>query len=365
MPRAVDPPPTRVHSGEHNFKPPSVRPIPEVPERGLFNSVRYAVSFARARWQRRSAISDLSSEIEEETVALDGVLGTLGRQARSLDIDNRVLAGENKAINEAEHRRGRCEHECSELSTRQADENGKFAEVENERQSKLNDAENTLERARRELAALDAQRRALREKRKTIERQQKGYLKAADDRDEQAGKAAMGDARAGLRRAAEDLRRDAAQLDPERQDIDRRLAALDKPMSQATAKVEALKAEYDSARRSLNDAREGHRHRLAEIEAEQGRKSRELAQCEAEIQRRLVTLGTLVNLHRIDRPEFADMYGHIDALRAAIGARSTEIDRMTAEREAYDKGSLIRGFVVLAGGIVALVTLMVIFLAIF
>ena len=59
------------------------------------------------------------------------------------------------------------------------------------------------------------------------------------------------------------------------------------------------------------------------------------------------------------------MYSHIDTLRAAIGARSTEIDRLTAEREAYDKVSLIRGFVALAGGIVALVTLAVILLAVF
>ncbi len=365
IPRTVDPPPTRVHSGEHNFKPPAVRPIPDVPEGGLFNAVRYALAFARARWQRRSAINELSGEIQDETAALDGVLGTLGRQARSHQVDNRVLSVENNAIDEAERRRARCEQECFDLSARHADENNKFADVEGEREGKAQDAEQTLERARRELAGLEAQRRSLREKRKTLERQQKAYLKAADERDEQAGRSAMGDARAGLRRAAEDMRRDAAALDPERQDIDRRLSALDKPLSQATAKVEALKAEHDSARRSLNDAREGHRHRLAEIEAEQGRKSRELAQCEAEIQRRLVTLGTLVNLHRIDRPEFEDMYSHIDALRAAIGARSTEIDRMTAEREAYDKASLVRGFLVLAGGIVALVTLIVIALAIF
>jgi hypothetical protein len=73
-------------------------------------------------------------------------------------------------------------------------------------------------------------------------------------------------------------------------------------------------------------------------------------------------LGTLVNLHRIERPEFEDNYVRIDGLRSAIGARSTEIDKLTAEREAYDKASLVRGFLVLGGGFVALLTLIVILL---
>ena len=77
-----------------------------------------------------------------------------------------------------------------------------------------------------------------------------------------------------------------------------------------------------------------------------------------------MTLGTLVNLHRIERIEFDDMYARIDGLRAAIGARSTEIDRLTAEREAYDKASLVRGFLVIGGGVVVLITLIVILLSV-
>lgn len=360
--RMSSPPPTRVAHHTEVFRPPAVEPVPEVPESGLVNAARYAVSFARARWQRRGAIKALSSEIRDETVELDGVLGALGKEARSLRVDNRVLGAENTAIDEAQARREGFERECAALSAKQADENSKFADLERERQAKVDEVEGTLDEAQRELGSLEAQRRSLRDKRKSIEERQRAYLKGADERDEQAGRASMGDARAGLRRAAEDLRRDAAALDPERQDLDRRLTALEKPMSKAAAKVEALKGEHESARRSLNDAREGHRHRLAELEAEQGRKGRELSQADAEIQRRLVTLGTLVNLHRIERPEFDDMYARIDGLRSAIGARSTEIDKLTAEREAYDKASLVRGFLVLGGGLVAFLTLIVILL---
>jgi chromosome segregation ATPase len=360
------PPPTRIGPlAAESFKPPSVHPVPEVPEGGLIPAARYALQFMRARWQRRGVIKQLGAEIRAETTELDSVLGTLGRQARDLRIENRVYAAENAAIDAAEQRRTGFEQELAELTARVGEENARFHEIETERGGKVSEAEGAFGAAQRELAGLEAQRRSLREKRKMVERTQKGYLQAADQRDEQAGRSAMGDARAGLRRAAEELRRDAAGMDPERQDLDRRLSALERPISQAAAQVEALRAELDSARRSLNDAREGHRHRLAEIEAEQARKSRERTLADAEIQRRLVTLGTLVNLHRVDQPEFADLYDRVDQLRAAIGARSAEIDRLTAEREAYDKRSLMRGFLTLGGAVVLLITLIVILLAIF
>jgi hypothetical protein len=348
-------PPTRASLDEdEDIKAIVVDPVPEVPDGGLVASVRYLIHFARGQWQRRNAIRSLKELIASDTAALDGILGALGRQVRELGLDNRVLAAENGAIDDAEARKHRADQDFGELQNRQAEENNRFAEIEEDREEKAREADASLEEAKSELGSLEAQRRGLRDKRKEIERRQKGLVKNAEDREAEAEKASSTDQSSTLRRAAEELRRDAAGLDPERQDIDRRLAALDRPLSKANAKVEALKAELESARRSLNDAREGHRHRLSEIEAEKGRKSRELAQADAEIQRRLVTLGTLVNLNRIERPEFLDIYTRIDVLRNAIGSRTNEIDRFTVEREAYDRTALTRGALTLAGAILAL-----------
>jgi hypothetical protein len=368
-PTTVDPPPTRiVRAGElveRPFVPPRVLPIPEVPEPGLVNAIRYAVTFVRARWQRRGAIKHLGEEIKQDTASLDLVLGTLGAQARQLGIESRAIASENAAITAAEERKTKLEQANAELSSRKTDETSKFAEIERDRSAKVSDAEKIVEESSRELSSYEGQRRSLRDKRKEVERRHKAYLKAAEDRDAEAGNAAMGDTRSELRRLAEGHRREAASLEPDRQDLDRRLAALERPLAQAQAKVEAARGELESARRSLHDAREGHRHRLAEIEAEQGRKNREIAQADAEIHRRLVTLGTLINLNRIDHPGFAELYERIDRLRGAIGARTTEIDKLTAERDAYDRGSLVRGFATLGGGVVVAITLIVILLALF
>ena len=174
----------------------------------------------------------------------------------------------------------------------------------------------------------------------------------------------MGDQRNELRRAAEGHRKEAASLEPDRQEIDRRLAALERPIGEATAKLDAAKAELDAAKRSLGDAREGHTHRLAELDAEHKRKAREIALAEGEISRRLVTLGTLVNLNRIEDAAFAELYTRIDRLRGAITSRTTEIEKLTAEREAYDRGTLVRGVATIGGAFVLLIALIVILRAV-
>ncbi len=342
------------------FKAAEVMAIPGVPEAGLLAAMKYTIAFGRARWQRRGAIKSLRSQIGLDTGVLDGILGTLGKQARSLKIETSALDAENRSIDEAEKRRQTADHDCSGLSNRQAEENSKFADIESERVRKVDESGKALEAAQGEVGSLEAQKRGWKDKRKSLESRQKGYLKAADNRSAEADKHGSGSQRDELRHSAENLRADAAALESECDDVDRCMRTLDGPLSEKTARVDALRSDLDAAKRALTDLREGHRHRLAEIEAEQGRKSRELAQAEAEIQRRLVTLGTIVNLNRVERGEFADLYAQIDTLRGAIGARSNEIDKLSAERHAFDKTSLVRGACVLGGIVVLFLALLAI-----
>lgn len=361
----ITPPPTRVQvDADRPFTPPRVDPVPEIPEAGLYHAARYTVRFAKARWQRRGAIRTLQNEIKQDTDALDQVLGALGRVARNARVDGRVFSAENTAINAAEERMGVLGKEHGDVDARKAEENSRFVDVERERNAKLSEAERTVDEVSKELAQLDNQRRAHRDKRKELERRQKAYLKSAEDNDRQAGSAQMGDQRGELRRSAEQYRKEAAALEPDRQEVDRRISSLERPINEATAKLDAAKAELDAAKRSLSDAREGHNHRLAELDAEQKRKSREIAQAESEIARRLVTLGTLVNLNRIEDVQFAELYQRIDRLRGAITSRTTEIEKLTAEREAYDRGSLVRGSAAMGGAIVLFIALIVILRAI-
>jgi hypothetical protein len=363
----LQPPPTRPVApppGSAADEPlPVVDPMPEVPDTGLLASARYTVAFLRGLLQRRTAVKNLHEQIRVDTSALDTLLGALGRLVRDLRIDTRATRGENEAIDEAERRKQKALLDSSELGGRLAEENQRFADLEKERADKLRETEAALAKAEQDHEGFEAQRRSLRDKRKQIERQQKGYLKAAEDREEEAGKQAMGETRSQLRRSAEELRREAASLDPERQDIERRLSAIDKPLSQAAAQVESLRAEIESARRSLTDAREGHRQRFSELEAQHGSKGREVTEADSEIARRLVTLGTLVNLNRIERPEFDELYGRIDMLRGAIASRTQHIDRLNAERESADRGAILRGALVLGLFAVLVLTAIVVLVA--
>jgi len=362
-----EPPPTRIRSDamvDRPFTPAQVLAVPEIPEPGLVKAARYAYIFARARWQRRGAIKQLGLEIRQDTDALDQVLGALGGAARAAKVEGRVFSAENSAISDAQERINNLKKDGAEVEGRKAEENSKFVDVERERNAKLTEAERMVGEAQSELTNLEAQRRSLRDKRKELERRLKAYLKAADDHDRQAGSAPLGDQRQELRRVAEGHRKEAAALEPERQDIDRRLGSIERPINEVIARLDAGKAELDAAKRSLNDAREGHTHRLAELDAEQKRKTREIGLAESEIQRRLVTLGTLVNLNRIEDPQFTELYTRIDRLRGAITARTTEIEKLTAEREAYDRGTLVRGVATIGGAILILIMLIVIVAAI-
>jgi chromosome segregation ATPase len=367
-PTPHDPPPTRIHRPEalvdRPFTPPKVNTIPAIPEPGLINAAKYTYQFTIARWQRRGAIKQLGTEIKHDTEALDQVLGALGRAARTAKVEGRVFSAENTAISNAEERIASLNRETGEVEGRKAEENSKFGDIERERNEKLVEAERMVEEARRETQQLEAQRRGLRDNRKNLEIRQKAFLKNADDQERQAGAAPLGDQRQEFRRAAEGLRKEAAALEPDKQDIDRRITALERPITEANARYDAAKAELDAAKRSLSDAREGHGHRLAELDAEQKRKAREIGLAEGEIARRLVTLGTLVNLNRVEDPSFAELYLRIDRLRGAITSRTTEIEKLTAEREAYDRGTWVRGLATIGGAFLALIAVIVILRAV-
>jgi chromosome segregation ATPase len=342
---------------------PFVGPMPEAPDSGLFSPIKYSIDFTRARWQRGKAIRFHRDRVRQDTRVLSGVLYELGTAVRVLGIDNRATAGEMRAIDEIEQRREQLGGETVELQRRQAEENARFGELEGERAAKVAEAETALTTATAELETIESQRRALKESRKTIERQQKAYLETADKRELDAGKLPLGDERTALRRASEDHRRETAALDTERQEVERKLAALERPHAQGTAKVESLKAELVAARRSLEDAREGHRHRLSELDAEHGRKGKEIHLAAGEIHQRLVTLGTIVNLNRVERPELDDLYIRIDTSREAIGERSRLIDRLAAERESYVRGALLRGAAALGLSVIALLAIILVLVA--
>jgi hypothetical protein len=338
--------------------------MPDVPEAGVFAYARYMLSSVRAWVDRKGAMKTLRLEINRDVANLDTVFGMLGRAAREAKVETRALADENAQINLTEQRRAGAERALDELKAKLADENSKFESVEKGLSATLATCEQTVAKTGAELDRVEGERRALRERKKEVERQQRTYLKSSEDRDAHAAKAALAEQKTALRKSAEDLRRDAKKLEPERVELDKKLAALEAPAKEAAARYEAARGDLDNTRRALGDARAGHSHRLEELEDQKGHQSREASQAEAEIGRRLITLGTLLNLNRVEDQAFANLYERIDALRASIAAREADIEQLKGEQSQYDKGALVRGGAVLGGGVVLLITLICVLIAV-
>ena len=337
-----------------------VDPVPEVPAAGSINAARYLLQFSRARWKRRSIIKKLSVKIETYTYLLDGELGTLGKQVRSIGFACSELSVENAAIDEAESRRSRLDWECTELSQRAAEENARFEELESERQDKLNDVTSMAKKVEADIASLETRRRALRTDLRAYTRQSKEFDKQIKGCSTSGSRDQLDNNQLAMSDTWRTLHDQQAKLQSQIKQAQEAVESLQSPLDESRLRQQSLKMDVESARRSLSDAREGHRFKLAEIEAERGRKNRELELAQSEIDRRIVTLGTLVNLQRIDRSEFSEHYNRIDQLRAAIQARTKDLERLTAEREAYDRKSLIRGALVLTTAVVLFLTIVAI-----
>jgi chromosome segregation ATPase len=338
--------------------------MPDVPESGVVAYARYMIASVRAWFDRKGAMKTLRLEINREVANLDTVFGLLGRAAREAKLDSRALADENQQIDLTEQRRSAAERALGELKAKLAEENSKFEAVEKDLSATLASCDQTVKKTAAELDRVEGERRALRERKMEVERQQRAYLKSAEDREAHAAKAATPDQKGALRKSAEDLRRDAKKLEPERSDLDKKLAASEQPAKEATARYEAARSDLENTRRALGDARAGHDHRLEELEDQKGHQTREAAQADAEIGRRMITLGTLLNLNRVEGEAYTALYERIDGLRASIAAREQDIELLKGEQDQYDKGALVRGGAVLGGAVVLLITLICLLIAV-
>jgi hypothetical protein len=74
-------------------------------------------------------------------------------------------------------------------------------------------------------------------------------------------------------------------------------------------------------------------------------------------------VGTLLNLDRVADARLGDLYQRIDNVRAAISARTQEIDRLTQERNAFDRSGVLRGGVVIVAAVIGVIAIIAILLA--
>jgi hypothetical protein len=117
-------------------------------------------------------------------------------------------------------------------------------------------------------------------------------------------------------------------------------------------------------KQALEDVEAGHRQRLTELAAETSHQQGEAGSSRSEVARRTVTLGTLVNLHRLDRPPLKPHYARVDELKVSLATKESEIERLAIERNQIDRAAMVRGIALIAGAFVLLATVLTVLVAV-
>ena len=311
------PPPTRVGSTSGTREVVGAArggsSYPKVPEPGFLNAAAYALSFTLApTGSAARVIKSLDSTIKKDTARMDDELGTLGKHARSLGVDKPRSRGRKSG-----HRRGResprryLERECAaRQSLRQAEEDRSFAKLEGERQTKVDDGQSALDKVQQELSSLEAQRRGLTRQtqgpRSTSSRAcTKSNSRSVKNRPPRPPWAMLA---AGLRKAVEELRK-RCQRSRARKARNRTTGRRARAPHRLVPWPGSRPARPSSRQRGAASKMPARVTATAWPSSRPSRAARNTSWLRPvhEIQRRLVTLGTLVNLHRIERPEFDEL----------------------------------------------------------
>src|SRR5262249_18774565 len=131
-----------------------------------------------------------------------------------------------------------------------------------------------------------------------------------------------------------------------------------------TSKVGERHTELEQLRHDRERAAREHERTLADVEERQQQAEAARHEVEQEFSQLFVSMGTLLNLNRIEGRQFAPLYGRIDELKSSLSGREAAIVRLDAERRAYDRAAVQKGLLVLgvAAGLLVLVVIVLLVL---
>ena len=345
--------------------PPELSGLPVMPaspsESGPWGAVRYLFPVARAWWSRRGAQAAIRTALIGDQRALDQVLGELGRAAREEKLSVPAVRDEMLELAAVEERRAKAESETLAVNEKRIAELERFgrlasacdeailAQEKAARQSaeELRAATDEVRSARSALGAIDAEIHSLERKLSS----QQGRAAAAPP--EQRG---------ALEAEVLGTREQVAALGPRRDEAAGKLAEIEPPLAKVTEKADEDRAELSRRKRALAATTGERQEAIAALDARLKQLRSDGMTAAAEISRRHVTVGTLLNLNRVERDRFLPLYARIDELKGDVTEREALIARLEDERRAFDHGAVQQGLVVLAAGVGGMAILIVVLL---
>jgi len=328
----------------------------------------------KAVWSRMQAQNTIKEKLHADQRLLDDALHDLGRAAWSEPQRPAELRDELERADEDDVRRREAEKEMAQLDMSLATERERW--VDDERSRKEDVAIREAEVARLE-GDLAERRRAQRIEDKVFQTVAARLAAVEKKRDQFLAKAARAETTppekgggphtaANFRKEAEDLQREIDGIGPECNDADARVRALDAPIAELEQKLGVAREGLTQAQAELVSARQANADTTQTLQGARARNDEIKVTAEKGIRLRLTSTGTLLNLHRLDTPQYraklGPIYARLDELKQTATAREARIASLDAERRGYDRPAMQRGLIVVGGALGTFLVLLVIVL---
>jgi chromosome segregation ATPase len=316
--------------------------------KGLVRAVRYVFFQARDSIQKKSAIARLKKENTAEQSRLDAVLGLLGREAHRAQLESAPLKDELRATRALEDDRKAAESRIADLGRERDQAEQAFRTIEAEKQAALSASHEALATLEEEHKNRTGERAGNREATGRLQGQVKSLAKRLQSKEAAANRTTDPAQAGALRGEIDALRAQVLALEPELAALGAKAEVLDPPIAKLEAGLAELRKENERLRRDLDTATRAHGEKMAQITGQVDSERKRIARLERELSLRFVTLGTVLNLHRVMTPALEPLYKEADEHRRMITEREQKMTAFEAEMDRYDRPLFHKGLAILA-----------------
>lgn len=331
---------------------PALPPIPAAPSSsGIVDTLRYLGVVVRGVLSRRSEKLRVRERLVGMQRSLDGLLQQLGRAAFDERLQTPALAEEMRLSAQAEERRLRALQQADQISERVTSETQRDRTAEGEQRE-------ASTRLSQEAAHLDSdlQQRAGRRREllaevaridATLRRLARTAEAAAAKARTQAQNPEVASAAAAQATSA---RGQAEALMPTREQTVAQAEALEGPIAALTQQIGEVRSELSLRQTELQRLAADQSRRQQQSESDLALCRAECQAAERELQQRMMTIGTLVNLTRPAGGRYQALYQQVDELKAGLTDGEAALARLSTESALYDQQAVQRGLLYLGGG---------------
>ncbi len=335
-------------------RPPTLARLPLIPASpsspGLLDSLIYLIPVAQGVWARRREQARIRGGLFEVQQSLDVVLLGLGRDAYEERLATPQVAEEMDLVRQAEERREQATRHSDRLQKRRSVEEQRLGTLIAEQQQAIHTLSTEADRLEGELRQRARARRTQLGDVSRIDEVLRKLARVAESSDARARAAKEPQAASQARARGDSARGQAEALLPQRETALREIGLLDGPIVQLTQDLGRTRSELGLRKKELLRQQSDKEKLLTGIDADLKLCQAEQEAAEREMQQRMMTIGTVVNLTRPHGTRYVPHYGRVDEIKGRLMEAESLVAQLDTESDLYDEKSVQKGLVILGAG---------------